>query len=119
MAYLEYTEKENAPPYGRISTHMPFKIEMLPVFRGNDLLALMLNHLVALRLAARRPWRGIAPPMTVSLSCGFRSFHYSFHDSQIISPCPDSPLVGEMGIVRDDFAVIDERGCRDDGIGKF
>ena len=34
-----------------------------------------LNHSVALRLAARRPWRGIAPPMTVSLFCGFRSFH--------------------------------------------
>ena len=24
-AFLEYTEKENAPLYGRTSTHMPFK----------------------------------------------------------------------------------------------
>ena len=30
-------------PYGRISTHMSFEIEICPVFRVNDLLALMLN----------------------------------------------------------------------------
>ena len=69
------------PQYGRISTHVSLKIEILPVFPQNDLLALMLNHLVALRIAARRPWRGIAPPMTVSLFRGFRSFHLQFHDS--------------------------------------
>lgn len=45
-ALTEYTEKENASPYGRISTHMPFGYENLDVFRRNDLLALMLNHLV-------------------------------------------------------------------------
>ncbi len=42
----EYTEKENAPLYGHISTHMSFaKRKLLDVFRRNDLLALMLNWL--------------------------------------------------------------------------
>ena len=27
-AQIEYTEKENAPPYGRTSTHMSFDFEM-------------------------------------------------------------------------------------------
>ena len=31
----------------------------------------------------------------------------------------DSLLVGEMGVVRDDLAVVDQRGRRDDGIRKF
>ena len=30
-------------PKGRISTHISFKIEILPVFRGNDLFVLMLK----------------------------------------------------------------------------
>ena len=62
---------------------------------------------------------GDCPSMTVSLSYGFRSFHLQFHDSQIISPCLDSLLVGEMGVVSDDLAVVDQRGCRDNGIGEF
>ena len=51
-ALTEYTEKENAPPYGRISTHMPFGYENLDVFRRNDLLALMLNCLCHSALAS-------------------------------------------------------------------
>ena len=50
----------------------------VPKFHSATALQHCLNHLVALRLAARRPWRGIAPPMTVSLFRGFRSFHCSF-----------------------------------------
>ena len=57
----------------------------LPTFHSTTALQRCLNHLVALRLAARRPWRGIAPPMTVSLSCGFRSFHLQFHDSDVLA----------------------------------
>ena len=41
----------------------------------NDCLQRLQFDSVALRLAARRPWRGVAPPMTVSLSYGlFLSF---------------------------------------------
>ena len=40
-------------------------------------------------------------------------------DSQIICPCLDSLLVGEMGVVRDDLAVVDQCSRRDDGIGEF
>ena len=42
--YPEYTEREYAL-IGRTSTHLSLWIENLDVFRGNDLLALMLNCL--------------------------------------------------------------------------
>ena len=50
------------------------------------LCSIALNHLVTPlwydsfienTLPLRRPWRGVAPPITVSLFCGFRSFHCS------------------------------------------
>ena len=52
---------------------------------------------------------GRCPPIYRLMTCS-RSFHSQFHDSQIICPCLDSLLVGEMGVVRDDLAVVDKRG---------
>ena len=37
------TWRKRMRPYGRTSTHMSFRSEICPVFRVNDLLALMLN----------------------------------------------------------------------------
>ena len=48
--YPEYTEREYAL-IGRTSTHLSLWIENLDVFRGNDLLALMLNCLCHSALA--------------------------------------------------------------------
>ena len=45
------------------------------------------------------------PPLSFTVY-GIVPFICSFHDSQVIRPCLDSLLVGEMGIVRDDFAVV-------------
>ena len=59
----------------------------VPKFHSATALQHCLNHLVALRLAARRPWRGDAPPMTASLSYGFRSFHLQYHDLDVLAIC--------------------------------
>ena len=89
----------------------------VPKFPMTTALQHCLNHLVTplwvgSGLGTSRPTiaattTGIAPSMTVSLFYGFRSFHLQFHDSQIISPCLDSLLVGEMGVVRDNLAAVD------------
>ena len=44
-AYAEYMEKENAPPYGRISTHMSFSNEMFGRISRERLVSVMLNCL--------------------------------------------------------------------------